>query len=80
MSIVKWDKPKKAMSKEEWSSISADSAPPGVYTPNMSQKDRETWKGTVAGQRTGHLQVELRKTFGGAQMLIIVAIHNKIFC
>jgi len=34
MSILSFETPKKIMSKEKWTSISADGAPPGVYTPN----------------------------------------------
>jgi hypothetical protein len=76
MTIVKWDKPKQTLSKEEWQSLSADSAPPGVYTPNMSKQDREAWKGTVKGTKSGRPQVELRRSFGGAQMLIIVCLKG----
>jgi hypothetical protein len=64
MNIVMWDKPKQVMSKEEWKGISADSAPPGVYSPNMNEEDMATWKGKVVGATLGHPQVELRKTFG----------------
>ena len=39
MSVLDWDKPGRVVSIEEWKGISADSAPPGVYTPNMSDED-----------------------------------------
>jgi hypothetical protein len=74
--IVMWDKPKRKISKEEWKNISADSAPPGVYTPNMSDEDRCRWKGKIVGQKIGHPQAELRKSFHGAQMLIIVSVKG----
>jgi len=68
MGILSWDKPKKAMSTEQWKSISADGAPPGVYVPNMSREDDLKWKAKLTGQRRGSPQVEIRR--GG--MLIIV--------
>jgi hypothetical protein len=68
--ILSWDKPAKAMSHEEWEAISADSAPPGVYTPNMSKEDMLKWKAKKIGQR-----VEIRKT-AGAQILIRVTLED----
>lgn len=41
MPLLMWEKPERVMSKEAWKGISADSAPPGVYIPNMSNEDRE---------------------------------------
>ena len=61
MSILMWDKPEKAMSVEKWKSISADSAPPGVYTPNMSKEDKYRWKAKKVGGK--YPRVEIRKTF-----------------
>jgi hypothetical protein len=49
------------MTTEEWRAISADSAPPGVYTPNMSAADARKWKATLTG-RGDHRRVEIRKT------------------
>lgn len=63
MGIVMWDKPQRVLAKEDWLNISADSAPPGVYSPNMSDEDRERWKGKLVGTKLEHPQVELRKTF-----------------
>ena len=65
MGVVMWDKPKQVISKEEWKNISADSAPPGVYTSNMSDEDAATWKGKIVGAKLGCPQVELRKVFSG---------------
>jgi hypothetical protein len=67
---LSWDKPAKAMPHEEWEAISADSAPPGVYTPNMSKEDMLKWKAKKVGQR-----VEIRKT-AGAQILIRVTLED----
>lgn len=59
--VLKWDKPKKAMSTEAWQSIIADNAPPGVYTPNMSKDDMFRWKAKhIKGVDE---RVEIRKTF-----------------
>lgn len=49
MSVLGWDKPAKVLTTEEWKSISADSAPPGVYVPNMSVDDMERWKAKMVG-------------------------------
>ena len=59
--ILDWNKPEKAMSIKEWKSISADGAPPGVYSPNMSEEDRLKWKAkSIVGKDT---RVEIRKSF-----------------
>jgi hypothetical protein len=60
MATIMWDKPKKIMSEEEWKSITADSAPAGVYTPNMSEEDKYKWKGKLIRGKCP--RVELRKT------------------
>ena len=60
---VMWEKPQKIMTTEQWLDISADGAPPGVYTPNMSKSDMLKWKGTLKGKTTASPYVELRKTF-----------------
>lgn len=72
--VLVWDKPQKAMSTEDWKKISADSAPPGVYTPNMSEEDKLKWKATlIRGKKP---RVEVRKTFKGekhyAQALFVI--------
>ena len=83
MNILSWDKPKKKMPVEEWKKISADGAPPGVYTPNMSQEDMFKWKAKhIKGDDE---RVEIRKSFHwtnnkpypnqvnySAQMLIVI--------
>lgn len=86
--LLTWDKPKKKMPKEEWMKITADSAPPGVYTPNMSKDDMLKWKAKhIKGEDE---RVEIRKSFHhsngksypncvnyGAQMLIVVRLYPK---
>jgi hypothetical protein len=69
--ILSWDKPEKIMSKEAWQSISADGAPPGVYSPNMSHEDMKKWKAKFIGGKSP--RVEIRKTTdNGTQVLIVV--------
>jgi hypothetical protein len=88
---VMWEKPQKIMTTEEWKSISADGAPAGVYTPNMSMKDMLKWKGTLKGKTTKNPYVELRKTYTKtnnksypnnkttyAQVLIVVSYNNEM--
>lgn len=76
MTVLSWEKPEKVMSVEEWKSISADDAPPGVYMPNMSQADAEKWKAKLKYKGTDHPHVEIRKTVRGTQLLIIVALDG----
>lgn len=72
--ILSFDKPEKVMSDAKWKSISADGAPPGVYIPNMSEEDKEKWKGKLIKGKNP--RIEIRKTFNGlgycAQVLIVV--------
>ncbi len=73
MSVLTFAKPKRAQSVEAWKSISADGAPPGVYTPNMSEKDQERWRAKLVGTKSGELRIEIRSSKSGSQMVIIVA-------
>ncbi len=77
MSVLCWDKPKKAIPKEDWMSLSADIAPPGVYSPNMSDTDRDKWKAKLVGHKVGHPCVEIRKA-AGALMVIVVSLKGRI--
>lgn len=72
MSILSWDKPGKIMTEDEWRSIAADGAPPGVYTPNMSAEDAARWKAKIIGSHGDHPRVEIRKSARGVQLLIVV--------
>ncbi len=66
------------MSVESWKSISADGAPPGTYTPNMSREDAAKWNAKLCGHRSGHPQVEIRSSRGGSQLLVIVSLEANI--
>jgi len=75
--ILSWEKPPRQMSTEDWKTISADSAPPGVYSPNMNEPDRLKWKAKLLGKRSGVKQVEIRKsTTNGTQILMIVSLDG----
>lgn len=79
MPILFWEKPQKIMSDKEWGSIVADSAPPGVYTPNMSSEDMSRWKAKFTGAKKSDDEkcVEIRKTTdNGCQMLIKVRLNG----
>lgn len=73
MTVLTWDKPDKVLTTEAWKGISADGAPPGVYTPNMSDDDMLRWKAKLVGKTTDEPRVEIRKTAqNGVQMKIVV--------
>jgi len=73
MSILMWDKPKQVLTKEEWSNIVADSAPPGVYQPNMSADDRLKWRAKLI--KGNPPRVEIRKGYKcGVNQLVIVTL------
>ena len=74
MSILDFEPTEKVMSREERESYVADSAPPGVYQPNMSKADQNKWKAKLIGGKFP--RVEIRKTIGGVQMVIIVTEHT----
>ena len=77
MNILYWthflNKPKKKQSTEDWKKLSADGAPPGVYTPNMSVEDAAKWKAKLVGTRKDKPQIEIRKTIEGTQLVLIVS-------
>lgn len=69
--ILNFEKPNKLRSTEEHNKInSADCNVPGTYVPNMSKEDMNKWKAKhIKGNDE---RVEIRKNFGGAQVVIIV--------
>lgn len=70
--ILVFEKPPRAKSVESWKSISADGAPPGVYTPNMSADDAEKWRAKIVGTQSGNHQIEIRSTAPGCNVVIVV--------
>lgn len=67
MSILHWGSVPKAESHEDWSKRSAEGAPPGVYTPNMSEADRHRWKAKKIGGKTP--RIEIRKSVVGFEIV-----------
>lgn len=64
MTVLTWEQLPPAMSTAEWASISADSAPPGVYTTNLSPENAQKWRAKLI--RSGpNPRVEIRKTVTG---------------
>ena len=72
--ILRWDKPKKVMTSQQWGEhYGFDGGPIGGYAPNMSEADQLSWKAKITGKRIGFPQVEIRKTTErGSQFVIIV--------
>jgi hypothetical protein len=70
--LLSFDKPKKLRPTEQHNSnFSSDSGIAGTYVPNMSQKDMERWKAKHIS-RGDDPRVEIRKTVGGTQLLMVV--------
>ena len=66
----------RVMSTEEWKGLSADGAPPGVYTPNMRREDMKKWKAKhVRGKDP---RVEIRVTVGRCVQVLIVVRGNEV--
>jgi hypothetical protein len=74
MALLSFEKPEKVLTDAQWRAISADGAPPGVYTPNMTDEDKERWKAKLIKGKDA--RIEIRKCFMGlgyyAQVCIIV--------
>lgn len=74
MSILRWERPKKVQTVEQWAeSYGFDGGPKGGYVPNMSEADSLSWKAKITGKKLGFPQVEIRKsTRYGSQIVLIV--------
>ena len=81
MSLLSWDKPKKARSTEGHNKkFQSDTGIPGTFVPNMADEDKYRWKAKKIGGKNP--RVEIRKTTDGkspldgsnayAQILLIV--------
>lgn len=75
--MIKWDKPKKVRStKEHNETYMSDSGVAGTYVPNMSEDDKQAWKGKHINKGKDNARVEVRKTFSSrdnyAQMLMVI--------
>lgn len=69
--ILSFDKPKKVRSTQNHNDMfQSDSGVAGTYVQNMSKEDKLKWKAKhIKGSDE---RVEIRKTFGGTQLLIVV--------
>lgn len=81
--VLTWERPPKAETYEDWAAWQADSAPPGTWVPNMDDAWKLKWKAKMAGQRSGDLRVEIRKSTGvrhagSVQVLIIVSEEGTV--
>lgn len=72
MSVLNWSKPKPVMSRSEYERISAEGAPPGVYTPNMSDADAATWRAKKIGGADPRVEIRVLR---GSQVVIVVRPH-----
>lgn len=72
MSLIDFNKPQKIRSTFDHNQIyGSDSGVAGTYVPNMSDEDMDKWKGThIKGEDE---RIEIRKTIGGVQLLIMVS-------
>ena len=71
MGLLSFDKPKKVRTTEEHNKMfSSDCGVAGTYVPNMSKEDELKWKAKhIKGDDE---RVEIRKEFGGANLVVIV--------
>ncbi len=73
--LLMWDKPAKKMAVDEWKdSYGFEDGPTGGYLPNMSDQDAARWKAKLVGKTTSSPQVEIRRTLGSYQLLLIVSL------
>jgi len=77
MSVLYFGKTEPQHSRAEHESITADGAPPGVYTPNMSRQDARRWRAKHVGGENE--RIEIRHQVRGVNLVLIVfkagAIH-----
>jgi len=71
MGLINFSKPKKIRSTEEHNRMhTSDSGVNGTYVPNMSDEDKQQWKGKyITGENE---RIEIRKTLHGIQLVIMV--------
>lgn len=69
--ILSFEKPKKVKSTKEHNEMYSSSVEAaGSYVPNMSEEDMKKWKAKhIIGDDE---RIEIRKTLGGVQVLIVV--------
>lgn len=75
MPILSWDQPPQLRARAAHNELhQSDSGIDGTYVPNMSRADQERWKAKKRGGQDP--RVEIRKTVGGTQVLLIVRLKT----
>lgn len=71
MGLINFNKPAKVRTTAEHNKrFMSDSGVDGTYVPNMSDEAMKTWRGKhIKGE---HERVEVRKTLGGVQLVVVV--------
>ena len=78
MGVLEWGKAPKAEppgDRAQW----YGGGIPGAYAPNMDDGWQARWKARMAGQRTGSLRVEVRKTTRiarGSSVQVLLIVHE----
>lgn len=77
--VLSWDKPTPLHDPKEHAEMyQADSAPPGVYQPNMSLEDQMKWKAKKTGYKAGRPQIEIRRN--GLVIIVALKHHTYKYC
>ena len=77
MPLLDFAKPQKLRSSEEHADMhSSDTGIAGTYVPNMSEEDQNRWKAKLINKGKDDARVEVKKTFNGVQVVIIVALDG----
>ena len=75
--ILDFTPPKKILSSDEHNKqYMSDCGVRGTYVSNMSEEDMNRWKAKHINKGKPDARIELRKTFNGAELLIIVALDG----
>jgi|APSaa5957512622_1039677.scaffolds.fasta_scaffold69703_2 hypothetical protein len=71
--LLSFAKPEKARPSDAHNRMnSSDSGVEGTYASNMSEEDKQKWKGKLVGSKSGNFRVEIRKIAEGTNILVIV--------
>lgn len=81
--VLCWDRPPQEALYEEWARYQADGAPPGTYSPNMTDEWKARWKARMLGRRGGELRTEVRKSTtigpgGSVQVKLVITEEGQV--
>lgn len=76
--MINWGKPEKLRpTVEHYEMFQSEAEAAGTYVPNMSDDDKQAWKGKHINKGKDNARIEVRKTFSArdnyAQMLMVIA-------